>query len=244
MDLNFDTIIDDYVRLKQEKEKKELIVGKYSASMLGSCTRQIYYAYNYPKEFDNEKLKIFELGNIIHDWVATLLANSSHTELIANEKEIAIIDAESDCMISGRMDDMITIIKNGQKITTEKDGMRLKNTTEKIIVEVKSIRSLAYLDRPKEPHVLQLTIYLKAMAPYGVKQGVLLYVDKNNLKTKAFPITYNHATFLKALGRARAIHAYLTSTTLPPAEAKQTLSMKWSCAYCEYADQCKADEKK
>jgi CRISPR/Cas system-associated exonuclease Cas4 (RecB family) len=147
-------------------------------------------------------------------------------------------------MISGRMDDVITITKSASIITDEKEGLRLKNKTEKIIVEVKSIRSLAYLDKPKEPHILQLMVYIRSMSYYGVKKGIILYVDKNNLKTKAFTIIYDHAVFLKALNRARKLHSYLISKTLPPAEAKQTLSMKWSCNYCEYADQCRQDKEK
>jgi hypothetical protein len=239
--MNFDKIISDYVRKKQEEDKKEFIIGKYSASMLGSCLRKTYYTYIYPTELDEGKLKIFETGKIIHEWIVNLLSNTPHAELAANEKELAIVDTIGNLMISGRLDDLIVVKKNGMVLEDNIDLVKMKDATEKIIVEVKSARSLDYINSPKAPHMMQLMIYLKNMSYYGIKKGVLLYVDKNNLKTKSFETGFREDIFNEALERARILNKHLILKTLPLAEGKINKEQEFECRYCEHKKQCDKD---
>jgi len=220
--MDFDKIIADFIRDKEEKNKKELIISKYSASMLGNCLRQNYYAYTSPIEFSIEKLRIFEIGKVLHEWIAKLLSNTPHAELISSEKEISLIDLESDITISGRLDDVILIKENGKKI----------------VIEVKSIKSLEYLTEPKKPHIMQLMIYLKALQHYKIDEGIILYINKNNLTTKSFRIKYDDKILKEAFERAKTLHHYLTNKILPPPEAKIKKEMNWACAYCQYSEIC------
>ena len=229
MELNFENIITDYLRKKSEEDRKELKFGKYSASSLGICVRKNFYSYLYPSEFElsGDKLRIFAAGNAMHEWIAKVLANNSFTELIDSEKELAILDVENDILISGRLDDLI-MLKNSA-------------SEERIIVEVKSTKSLAYLDAPQEQHLMQVQIYLKALSTYNIKKAVLLYIEKNSLKTRSFDVYYDHALFRKAIDRARTLHGYLLNKTLPPAEAKLDKKQNYQCGYCEFRERCDSD---
>jgi hypothetical protein len=230
--IDFDKIIKDYVKAKQEENKKEMVIGRYSASMLGSCMRKTYYSYLYPVDFDTEKLRIFEMGNVIHEFVVNLLGNTPHAELTATEKELAIVDTIGDLMISGRLDDMI-IVK-----TIDASG---NEVSEKVIIEVKSARSLEYFDSPKEPHMMQLMIYMKNMSYYGIKKGVLLYVDKNSLKTRSFETGFREDIYNKAIERARTIHQHLLARNPPIAEGKVNKGQEFECHYCEHRKRCDVD---
>jgi CRISPR/Cas system-associated exonuclease Cas4 (RecB family) len=225
IELDFNQIIGKYVQNKNESRKKELIIGKYNASAIGNCTRKNYYAYTSPIELPLQKLCVFEAGNIIHDFIAKVLGDSEGITLVSNERDLGLVDLETDLMVSGRLDDMIMIQKNG----------------EKIIIEVKSAKSLEYFDAPKSSHIAQLAIYLKALQPYGIRKGIILYVDKNTLKTKSFEVEYDHEILTRAIQRARTLHRHLLSKTLPPAEAKSSMAQNWECGFCEYSDKCNLD---
>ena len=227
-DFDFNKIIDEYISSERESDKKELIISKYSASMLGACVRQNYYNYTDPQDFDTEKLKIFEMGNVVHDWVAKVLSKTPSVKFVTSEKELALEDFESGLLISGRLDDLILLKKS--------DG-----SDDTVVVEVKSAKSLEYIIQPKYPHVLQLMVYLRVLSHYGVKEGVIIYVDKNTLNTKTFKVAYDHNILLDAVKRARTLHKYLVEKTLPPAAAKIDPLEKWQCKFCGYADQCNKD---
>jgi CRISPR/Cas system-associated exonuclease Cas4 (RecB family) len=146
--------------------------------------------------------------------------NDLGIKLLSREKPLSIYIAEHDFFINGRIDDIIVM---------EKDG-------KTYLVEVKTIKDLYYLNKPKKEHVLQLNFYLKA---YPEADGIIFYIEKNTLQTKEFTIKFNQTLFQEMIERAKILHENLKSKTQPDPEGKQKDS--WECSFCLYKKECMKD---
>lgn len=218
--VDFNDLINDYVK----REARPSTVGKYSPSMLPYCLRKNYYIFTRPLEFTPEKMKIFALGDMLHDFVEKVLRSNPNVQFVSSERSITLPDLESDLVISGRLDDCIV----------------WKEDSELTVVEIKSTKSIAYRDEAMREHVDQLMFYLRAM---NASKGILVYVDKSTLETKQFDVKYDRAHLVRLMERARKLHGYLLKDTLPEAEAKMSKDEAWQCSYCEYKQRCDANEK-
>lgn len=210
-----DSLIDKHLT----KEGKERKIGVYYPSELGMCARKLYYVYTNPKDFSSDKIRIFAAGNMIHDFIAKVFKESDEVELVANERSFTIIDPESDISIHGRLDNLISF----------------KDDKKQYLVEVKSTKSLNWLDEPRPSHVMQVMPYLKA---FSIDWALLLYVEKNTLSTKVFKVKYDKLALKKLFEKARCVHEHLIGGTVPdPGLGKDD---KWQCnpKYCEYCDEC------
>jgi len=116
----------------------------------------------------------------------------------------------------------------------------LKANSQKILVEVKSCKSVKRIKGPMSHHKIQLQFYMYAT---HVHNGVLLYVDKSSLETKSFAVKFSPKRAKQILNKFRALHKHLTNGGLPVAEAKKRKDTKWMCGYCEYRGKCDKDEK-
>ena len=67
--IDFDLLVSNYV----QRENRTKTVGRYYPSEIGLCLRKIWYSYRFPVETSPDLLKIFEMGNIIHDFVVKVL---------------------------------------------------------------------------------------------------------------------------------------------------------------------------
>ncbi|MCD6547053.1 MAG: PD-(D/E)XK nuclease family protein [Nanoarchaeota archaeon] len=213
--IDFDKLIHNHVK----REEKPKVIGRYYPSEIGSCLRKIWFSYKYPKETESELLKIFKIGDMLHNFVV---------EVIKSEKnpDVELIDAEmpfelkmKNFVISGRVDDIVL----------------LKANNKNILVEVKSISNVNKLEKAKPQHVMQLQLYMFATK---IRDGMLLYVDKRNLKSKVFTIPYDEIEAIKALERFSILHEHLSNNTIPEPEAKLDEEKSWMCKYCEYRDLC------
>lgn len=147
-----------------------------------------------------------------------------------NVDKIKFIESElpfkmdfKDFIVSGRLDDVV--------IAKEDD--------KKIIIEVKTVRDVRSA-KPSKNHIMQLQFYMHAT---GIKDGIILYVDRTTLKTKAFEIEYNEKHSLDILNRFKSLHELLVKDVLPIDEFKQSKETIWACNMCEYRAKCDRNEK-
>jgi CRISPR-associated exonuclease Cas4 len=228
--INFNDEINEFLKRKQESDAHEMVVGKYSPSLLPACLRRQYFEYKHPIPASPEKLKIFALGNSIHEQIAHILSESKNIKTHSEERSLTLMHPDYEgIIISGRLDNFI-VLKDGGK---------------NVIVEVKSAKTLQTYDQPnhtwvdmtapKKEHVMQLNCYLYAL-PNSV--GLVLYVNKTTFETKQFEVQPNKALLVETLERARKLHDHLTTDTFPEAEAKMNEDTTWNCKYCEFAPLC------
>jgi hypothetical protein len=216
---DFDSLLEKYIA----KEHKPKRIGKYYPSEIGNCLRKVWYSYKHPQEIDIDKQKIFEVGHMIHAFVIEVLkyVRNGNVKLLKYEFPFDIrIDK---FQISGRVDDLLL----------------LKVENNKLLVEVKSCKNVEAIKKPHLHHKLQLQFYMYAT---GVHDGAMLYVDKNNLKSKVFPINFNQQEAEKIVERFKLLHTSLISNKLPPAEGMENEEMKGFCKYCEYIEKCRRNE--
>jgi CRISPR/Cas system-associated exonuclease Cas4 (RecB family) len=172
-----------------------------------------------PREVEPEVKRIFEVGNIVHGFVVDVLKSEKnpHVELLKSEEPFQMkID---DFVVSGRIDDIILV----------------KQNSEKILVEAKSTKSVEYVREPSPAYVMQLQLY---MHHTEVHKGIILYIEKSNLKSKVFNVNYNERVANDALDRFRKIDKCLKQDIIPFAESKQRAGWGWMCGYCQYKDEC------
>lgn len=218
--IDFEALIDKHIA----RERRPKRIGRYYPSEIGRCIRKVWYTYKYPTEIEPELRRIFEMGNILHDFVVEVLRSDKTPEVELLQAELPFKFPFNDFLISGRIDDLL-LVKAGRK---------------KVLVEVKSCKSIKRIRRPMPHHKIQLQFYMYASR---VHAGVLLYVDKSTLQTKSFEVKFSPKQGKRILNKFRALHKHLTNGTLPAAEAKQRKDTKWMCGYCEYSEKCRKSEK-
>lgn len=213
--IDFNKMIDSH--LKKENKPKE--VGRYYPSQIGTCLRKQWYSYKFPEEISPEMLKIFELGNIIHDFVVEVLKSEKNTEVELLKSEFPFKEQIEDFLVSGRVDNLILIKADGREV----------------LVEVKSTKNVDFVNYPPHYNVMQLQLYMHFLKIYD---GILLYVDKGNLKSKVFKIPYSEKQALFVIDRFRKLHKHLKSDVLPDPEARVSQETLWMCRFCEYREKC------
>lgn len=208
--------------LKKESSWKKS-VGRYYPSEVGGCMRKIWYSYFYPTELQPELLKIFEMGNMMHDFVVKVLESEKNQEVQLLKSEFPLKIETPDFIISGRVDDLVLVKTSGKTV----------------IVEVKSTKSIDFVKEASEAHVMQLQLYMHAT---GIHNGIVLYIDKGNLQSKQFDITYSEEEVNVIMERFKQMHQLLSQKLLPMDEAKRDEKKQWLCRFCEYAKKCEKNE--
>jgi CRISPR/Cas system-associated exonuclease Cas4 (RecB family) len=212
--IDFNKLIDEYLYRKSRPKG----VGRYYPSEAGNCLRKVWYSYKYPKDIDPEKRKIFEMGNILHDFVVEVLKSEKTPSVRLLESEVPFTLKVDDFLISGRVDTVIVVKLDGKKY----------------VVEVKSTRFL--FDEPQKHNIMQLQFYMHALK---IHNGMLLYIEKNSLQSKVFEIKFDQEIVNKVLERFRKLHKCLVENVLPLPEARINKDeMDWMCKLCEYRDRC------
>lgn len=220
MIVDFDKVIDDF--LKKEYTPKGQ--GKYFPSEAGLCLRKIWYSYKFPAQIEPDLLKIFEMGNIVHDFIVQVLKSDKISDIKLLKSEFPFKVKVEDFEISGRVDNLIMVQASGKIY----------------LVEVKSVKDLKYIKEASPHNIVQLQLYMHFV---GVHNGILLYIDKSNLKTKGFEIQYNEKEALRIIERFKTLHEHLKNNELPEAEARVHKELGWMCKLCEYRDECQTQTK-
>jgi CRISPR/Cas system-associated exonuclease Cas4 (RecB family) len=82
-------------------------------------------------------------------------------------------------------------------------------------------------------HKMQIIPYLRALQ---LPKGYIVYVEKNTLKTKVFPVEYDKKIFLEVVERAKKLAKHLKEGSLPEPEGR---SSSWECKFCSgYKEMC------
>ena len=213
--LDFNRLINLY--LKRDFRKKD--IGRYYPSEAGSCLRKLYYSYTIPKPTEEDLLKVFHVGNILHEFVLQVLKSEKTPEVQLLESEVPVKILLEKFQISGRVDDLIMIKASGKVV----------------LVEAKSVAMLEMVKNPQRHHIMQLQFYMHAS---GIHNGILLYLDKRNLKSKVFDIDYDQGMADQIIARFAILHDHLTEKRIPEAEARGIKDMQWMCRRCEFYEEC------
>jgi len=214
--IDFNRMIDNYLK----KENRPKGIGRYYPSEIGVCLRKTWYSYKYPMEIKPDLLKIFEVGNILHDFVVNVLKSEKNPDVELLKSEFSFQEAIDDFIVSGRVDNLIL----------------LKISGKSVLVEVKSVGEIGYVNEPNHHHVMQLQYYMHST---GVHNGILLYVDKKNLQSRVFNIEYDEKEAEAITNRFRELNKHLKEETLPEPESRKQPGKKlWMCRYCEYSGRC------
>lgn len=216
--INFDEMIDNYLR-RPASQKQE---GRYYPSQIGSCMRKTWYSYKFPTETKPETSKIFEVGNMMHDFIVKVLKSDKNSQIELLKSEFPFVQEIDDFIISGRIDDLILV----------------KKENKKILVEVKSSSSVDFVKEPSEGYVMQLQLYLHF---FGVDDGLILYLDKRNMKCKSFEIKYDVDFAISVIKRFASLHNYIIRNETPEPEARKKENLSWMCKSCEYREKCFID---
>jgi CRISPR/Cas system-associated exonuclease Cas4 (RecB family) len=212
--IDFNELINSFL----SRKSKPKIVGKYYPSEAGNCLRKSWYSYKYPKEIDPEVRKIFEMGNLLHDFVSEVLKSEKTPSVELLKSELPFKIKVDDFIISGRADNLI----------------RVKSSGKTYLVEVKSTKYL--LKKPKKQNIIQLQLYMHAL---GIHKGIILYVEKSRLQSNLFEIEFDQKIVEDSLNRFRKLHKSLKEESIPIPEARiQNKEMGFRCNYCEYRNRC------
>lgn len=214
--IDFNKLIDQHVYSESWPKK----TGRYYPSSIGQCLRKQWFSFRNPKEAGPELLKVFEAGNLMHDFIVDVLKSEKTPEVELLESEVPIKYQGSGFLVSGRVDDLILV----------------KANRKKLLLEVKSTKDIRYTKAPQAGHIMQLQFYLHAM---DLKEGVILYIEKNTLQTRQFHVKYSKGQAYKILRRFETLHKSLAEDKIPRPEAREKKWMAWMCGYCEYAEECK-----
>ncbi len=216
--IDFNSLIDNYVK----REIKEKIVGRYYPSEAGNCIRKVFYSYKNPKEVGLELLKVFEAGNILHEFIVNVLDSEKNPHIELLEKESPFTLEVDDIVISGRVDDIV-VVKVDNKV---------------YLVEVKSTSGLKYTHEPHEAHIMQLQLYMHAK---DIHNGLIIYLEKNTLQSKSFDVAYDAKYADKTIKRLKELHQHIKEDKLPIPEARVIYSKNWMCKGCQYREECFRD---
>lgn len=212
--IDFNRLIDNH--LARESTHKKAI-GKYYPSEIGGCIRKTWYSYKNPKPTEAKLARIFHTGDMLHEFVVDVIISEKNPEVELLEAEFPIKIEEKDFLISGRIDSIILV----------------KLNNEKVLVEVKSCK---YLPKEhKEEHEAQLQLYMHATQ---IHEGIILYIQKDNLESKSFSIKYDEKKIEKIIERFKILDSSLKKGEIPEAEAKHNEEKSWMCDYCPWKTEC------
>jgi CRISPR/Cas system-associated exonuclease Cas4 (RecB family) len=213
--IDFNKLIDNHLH-REVRPRQE---GRYYPSEIGSCVRKIWYGYKKPRERKSDVIKIFQMGNMIHDFITDVLKSEKNPDIELLQSEVPFRQPIEDFTVSGRVDDV----------------MMIKTSGRTVLVEVKSTKMLSMTNEPQPSHVMQLQVYLHFL---GMKYGMIVYVEKNTLQTKWFNVDYDPQKAEGAINRFKRIHSSVKNNEIPEPEAKMTPGKEWECNYCDWKDEC------
>lgn len=211
--VDFNKLIDSH--LSRDLSFKR--IGRYYPSEIGGCMRKVWYSYKSPKPTETSLLRIFEAGNILHEFIAEVIKSEKNPEIELLQTEMPIKLEIDNFIIRGRIDNLILVKLNNQEV----------------LVEVKSCKFLP--QEARKEHESQLQLYMEATK---VHEGILLYVQKDNLQTISFELKYNPEEIKKIIKRFNELHSSLVDDKMPPAEAKNNPDSTWLCEKCLWKEEC------
>jgi len=176
--------------------------GKFSVSGVSGCRREKYFALwkQYKKTWTAKDFRVFDLGDYVHrKCVSELICNAaSHGfEVVAAE-----VNLPEHQYLSGRVDCILSKIKNGEKTVVD-----FKSCSRWTINKVKEgIVSQGYKD--------QVNLYMHLL---GIHKGYLLFVCKDNSEVEEFEVEYDEQRALEVINEITDFFEnYVYKGVMPP----------------------------
>jgi hypothetical protein len=216
--IDFNKLIDKHL----VREYRPKSVGRYYPSEVGGCIRKTFFSYKMPKPVKTELIRIFEAGNMLHDFVSEVIRSEKNKDVALLKSEMPVKIEGKNFLISGRIDNL----------------MLLKINKNKVLVEVKSTKFLPKQANPG--HEMQLQLYMYACK---IHRGLILYIKRDNLQVKSFDIEYGKKKVEEIIERFERLHGYLTKNKVPEPEAKLDREKEWMCRYCDYEEECRKERR-
>jgi len=187
-------------------------------SEAGKCPRQVFFKFkNAPrKQMEANILRLFDHGDHMHKLIMKPLLSTRDIHVVASE-----INIPPQELVSGRADAIVS------------DGKDL------YVLDIKSMNSMIFrkLNEPKQENVEQLQLYLHY---FKIPRGILLYVDKDKLELKEFPVSYNQVQAEGLLKQLAVLKKQIDSNTIPSRFANYPDG--WQCRYCQFREICDMGE--
>jgi len=207
-------IIDKFY-LEKDKDRDR---QHFYVTDAGRCPRSIFFKFkNAPKkDLDPNILRLFDHGEHIHRLIMKSLLSTRDIHVVASEVNIPKQE-----IISGRADAILS------------DGKDL------YVLDIKSINGFLFrkLDQPKEENLCQLQLYLHF---FGIKKGILLYVNKNDQHLKEFAIDYNKKQAEELMSSLEKLNMQIDNDKIPARLFDYPRNKH--CRYCEFKDVCKMSD--
>ncbi len=190
-------------------------IGTVHPSSAHRCRLKLYYdvlaEMESEEEISPELQFIFDVGHAIH----ATIQKSLHRALPGGFTEEVTVDLPE------------SFIENGHA-----DGV-VEQPDHTYVIEIKTISGDGYdkLSKPKEEHILQASIYCRAL---NVPFMCFLYVNKATGAMKQFPMVYDERVYQNwRRDKIEPIEKALETGTEPIADAG-----KYECSGCGYRENC------
>jgi hypothetical protein len=181
------------------------------------CYRKIYFEMVNPKEANNNSIGRFALGDIVDTIMKGVFEGlGARTDVICKKRYF---------------DDKF-------EITGSPDAK-----FDNLVVEVKSVGLYAWkyiaggstkgeviIGKPKVQHVRQLNTY---MGIEGIKDGVLIYVNKDDFSIKPYSIVYSNDLMIHTAAGCVTVYRAIMENRIPDKIKSD------ECLYCNYKTECK-----
>jgi CRISPR/Cas system-associated exonuclease Cas4 (RecB family) len=202
-------IIDNFYL---ENERGSYPQKRFYVTDAGKCPRSVFFKFKQApcRDLEPRILRLFDHGNYIHELIIKAL--SGQKVLRGDE-----VNIPANNLISGRADALIQV-----------DG-------QDYIVDIKSINSISFrtLKEPSVEYIYQLQLYLHF---FQIKQGVLLYVNKDTQDLKEFFLEYDEALCQQLLDQLQELGGQIEANQVP-ARLEEWPS-NGQCRYCQYKEVC------
>lgn len=177
---------------------------------LVKCPLELYWGIklSIPSVFPLNVLKIFEMGNSVHERIQVAFKEMGILLPENEERKFYLPDYN----ICGRTDGVV-------------------NLDEDVVIEIKSISSNGFklLNKAKKEHVIQNLIYQKG---FGLQNGVVIYENKDNQEWKTFDISYDESLIQEKLDNCKLAKNLLEGGKLPEDFKCRILNCQFK-VYCD-----------
>jgi len=208
-------LIDQFYldREREKKERRERERTQFYVSEVGKCPRTVFFRFKQApaREVEAERLRLWEHGNYIHQ----LILRPLFSLRLVRATEIEIPPQE---IIVGRADAIISL------------------GGEPYVLDIKSISGRMNLERMEQPKLedsYQIQLYLHY---FGIKKGILLYLNKDTQELKEFLVNYNNELVEKLLAGFEKLKSKIESNIIPL--RLRDFPENWQCQYCEFKEIC------
>ncbi len=202
-------IIDNFYL---ENDRGSYPQKRFYVTDAGKCPRSVFFKFKQApcRDLEARILRLFDHGNYIHELIVKALSGQN----VLRGEEVNI---PANNLISGRADALIQV----------------ENCD--YVVDIKSINSNGFrcLTEPSDEYIYQLQLYLHF---FQIKQGVLLYVNKDTQDLKEFLVDYDEKLCHDLMDGLEELGLKIEANQVPV--RLDDYPSNGQCRYCQYKEVC------